>query len=265
MPGEKKSVSANSGGIVIFNEKNLVQGSPVKKGQFLFTLSSSAFTEDNTELQLQESLNSFTRSKSEYERHRGLYASRVISERRYIESRTRYTADSLRYYSLAANTNGDGLRVISPVSGYIHQLNVSEGQYVKTGDLLVTISSNKVLLLRADVPQQFYNHLHEIETANFRPAYTDQTYSVEDLNGRLLARGSSVAENDHYLPVYFEVENDGSLLEGAFAEFFLKSTSRINCLTVPVDALLEEQGNSLSVCSGNGRKFHQTCCKTRRK
>jgi len=242
MPGEKKNISANSGGIVVFNEKKLVQGSPVKKGQLLFTLNSSSFTEDNTGLQLQESLNSFTRSKSEYERHRDLFASRVISERRFIESRTRYTADSLLYYSLASNISGEGLRVTSPVSGYIHQLNVSEGQYVGTGDLLVTISSNKVLLLRADLPQQFYSHLPEIVTANFRPAYTEKTYAVEDLNGKLLARGSSVAENDHYIPVYFEVENDGTLLEGAFAEFFLKSGRRRNTMTVPVDALLEEQG-----------------------
>lgn len=242
MPGEKKNVSANSGGILVFNEKNLVQGSPVKKGQLLFTISSSTFTEDNRELQLQESLNSFAQSKSEYERHLELYASRVISERLYIESRSRYTADSLRYYSLASNISEQGLRVTSPVSGYIHQLNVSEGQYVETGELLVTISSNKVLLLRADLPQQFYSHLEEIETANFRPAYTAQTYGVEDLNGRLLARGSSVAENDHYLPVYFEVENDGSLLEGSFTEFFLKSRNRKSTITVPVDALLEEQG-----------------------
>jgi len=204
---------------------------------------------------LRESLNNFTHSKSEFERHRELFANKVISERRYIESRTRYTADSLHYYSLAANTSGEGFKVNSPVSGYIHQLNVSEGQYVRTGDLLVTISSNKVLLLRADVPQQFYNQLQGIETANFRPAYTDHIYSVHDLNGRLLARGSSVAENDHYIPVYFEVENDGSLLEGAFAEFFLKSSGGTNRLTVPVDALLEEQGSYYLFVQLTGESF----------
>ena len=82
----------------------------------------------------------------------------------------------------------------------------------------------------------------EIETAHFRPAYTDQVYSVEEMNGRLLAAGSSVAENDHYLPVIFEVDNDGSLLEGAFAEIFLKSSQKSNVLVVPMSAILEEQG-----------------------
>ncbi len=242
MPGEKKNVSANSGGIVVFNDRNLVQGSGVKMGQLLFTLTSNTLTENNIELQYQELLNSFTKSKSEYERHRDLYTKKVISERQFIESKFTYTADSLRFYTLAANVTKEGLKVTAPVSGYIHELNVSEGQYVETGQLLVTISSNKVLLLRADVPQQFYYLLKEIETANFRPAYTDQTYSIEDLNGRLLAKGSSVAENDHYMPVYFEVKNDGSLLEGAFVEFFLKTTSKTNSLTVSVSAVSEEQG-----------------------
>ncbi len=255
MPGEKKNVSANSSGIVVFNDKNLVQGSGVKKGQHLFTLTSNTLIENNIELQYQELLNNFNKSESEYKRHKDLYAKQVISERQFIESKSKFTTDSLRYYTLAANLTKEGLKVTAPVSGYLHELNVSEGQYVETGQLLVTISSNKVLLLRADVPQQFYDLLKEIETANFRPAYTDQTYSIEDLNGRLLAKGSSVAENHHYIPVYFEVKNDGSLLEGAFAEFFLKTTSKANSLTVPVSSISEEQGAHYLYVQVTGERF----------
>jgi len=255
MPGEKKNVSANSSGIVVFNDKTLVQGSGVKKGQHLFTLTSNTLIENNIELQYQELLNNFIKSRSEYERHQDLYAKQVVPERQFIESKSKFTNDSLRFYTLAANLTKEGLKVTAPVSGYIHELNISEGQYVETGQLLVTISSNKVLLLRADVPQQFYDLLKEIETANFRPAYTDQTYSIEDLNGRLLAKGSSVAENDHYIPVYFEVKNDGSLLEGAYAEFFLKTTSKANSLTVPVSAISEEQGAHYLYVQVTGESF----------
>jgi multidrug efflux pump subunit AcrA (membrane-fusion protein) len=44
------------------------------------------------------------------------------------------------------------------------------------------------------------------------------------------------------MPVYFEVKNDGSLLEGAFAEFWLITCETRNCIALPVDALIEEQG-----------------------
>lgn len=242
MPGEKKYVAANSSGIILFNERNLVQGSRVEKGQHLFTISSKALTEDNVELKYQEYLNSLSKSKSEYERYRELYASNVISERQFIESKTNYTADSIRFYNLAAYATEDGLKVDAPGSGYIHELNVSEGLFVDMGQNLVTISSNKILLLRADVPQQYFYLLDDIETANFRLAYSSRTYTVEELNGKLLAKGSSVAENDHYMPVYFEVENNGNLLEGAFAEFFLITRQKTSCLVAPVSAVSEEQG-----------------------
>jgi len=51
-----------------------------------------------------------------------------------------------------------------------------------------------------------------------------------------------VAENDHYLPVIFKLENEGQLLEGAFAEVFLQARERNNILTIPISALAEEQG-----------------------
>jgi RND family efflux transporter MFP subunit len=133
--------------------------------------------------------------------------------------------------------------VFAPLSGYIHELNVSEGQFASIGKILATISSNRVMLLRADVPQQYFGILGQISDATFRPAYTDKVYTIEELNGKLLAKASSVAENNHYMPVYFEVINDGTLLEGAFAEFNLKTKPQKDRLIVPVSALIEEQNN----------------------
>ena len=132
---------------------------------------------------------------------------------------------------------------------------MSEGQYVETGQILVTISSNNHLMIRADLPQQYFQQLKDIETANFRPAYSDQTYSIEEFDGRLMATGSSVAENDHYLPVYFDVKNDGRLLEGAFAELYLKTTEKVSCLTVHANAVSEEQGNYYLYVQVTGESF----------
>ncbi|MEN8229410.1 MAG: efflux RND transporter periplasmic adaptor subunit [Bacteroidota bacterium] len=255
VPGEKKSVAANSQGIVHFSDRNLVQGSPVTKGQLLFTLSSETMIENNVSLQYQESLNRYENSQSEYERHKVLYAQGAISERQYISTRSRFRSDSLRFYSLADNTSKDGLNVYAPVSGTIHELNVWEGLYIETGQNLVTISANKKLMIRTDLSQQYYAQLRDIETANFRPAYTDQVYSIDDVNGKLLAAGSSVAENDHYLPIIFEVENDGSLLEGAYTEVFLKSSQKSNALVVPMSAIIEEQGEHYLYVQVTGESY----------
>jgi len=255
VPGEKKNIAASGSGIILFPNRNLVQGSPVTKGQLLFILNSETMIENNVKLQYQEAMNSYEKSRSEYERHKALYAQGAISERQFITTQSLYTADSLRFSSLAANTSERGLKVFSPVSGTIHELNVSEGQFIQTGQLLATISANKTLLIHADLSQQYYTHLNDIETANFRPAYSDQVYSIDEMNGRLLAAGSSVAENDHYLPIIFEVDNDGSLLEGAFAEIFLKSSHKTDVLAVPKSAIMEEQGKHYVYVQLTGESF----------
>jgi len=255
VPGEEKNVVATSRGMVHFSNRNLVEGSPVTRGQHLFTLNSESMIENNVKLQYLESLNTLEKSRSEYERHKILYTQGAISERQFISTKSTYASDSLRFYSLAANTSEDGLRVYAPISGTIHQLNVAEGQYTETGALLVTISSNETLLIRADLSQQFYDQLDNIETANFRPASTDRVYSIEELNGSLLARGSSVAENDHYLPVIFKVENNGNLFEGAFTEVFLKSSLKNNVLVVPRTAISEEQGEHYVYVQVTGENY----------
>jgi cobalt-zinc-cadmium efflux system membrane fusion protein len=255
VPGEKKNLAANSRGMVVFADRNLVQGSRVEKGQHLFTIIASAVGSDNLELLYQEYLNRLNKSRSEFQRHEILFEGHVIPERQYMESRTTYISDSIRFYNLAGKAGKDGMEVHAPAAGFIHHLNVSEGQYVETGQLLVTISSDRKLLLRADIPQQHYSELKQIVTANFRPAFTERIYSVDELNGRLLARGSSVAENDHYIPVYFEVENDGSLLEGAFAEFYLMGVRKENQLLVPESAIFEEQGNHFIYLQVGGENY----------
>jgi RND family efflux transporter MFP subunit len=242
MPGEKKNITASSQGIVRFADPLLVQGSTVKKDQLLFTLSSETLVEDNVKLRYDEAKNRLEKSRNDYQRHRILHEQDALSDRQFQESRSTYVGDSLRYYSLAANISDGGVKVTAPVSGTIHELLVSDGEYTEPGKLLATLSTNRTLMLRTDLPQQYFDQLKEIKSAHFRPAYTDQVFTVEEMNGRLLAAGVSVAENNHYLPVIFKLENDGSLLEGAFAEVYLQAEEKNDILAVPTTALAEEQG-----------------------
>jgi cobalt-zinc-cadmium efflux system membrane fusion protein len=255
VPGKKKSIASTCSGIVVFADNKLVQGSPVTRGQLLFTVTSETLVENNMQLMYRESLNNYQKSRSEFERHAKLFSQGVISERQFISTRSDFIRDSLQYASLAAGTLGDGMKIFSPVSGTIHELNVSEGSFVEPGLILATISSNQSLIIRADLSQQFFSHLSEIESANFRPAYSDRIYSVEEMNGELLAAGASVAENDHYLPVIFEVENDGSLLEGAYTEVFLKASLRHGVIAVPLSAVSEEQGRYYTYVQVTGESY----------
>jgi len=255
MPGEKKNITAGSHGIIRFADPLLVPGSTVKKGQLLFTITSESMVDDNLMLRYSEAKNRLQKSRSEYNRHLALFEQETISERQFLASRATYTEDSLRYSNLASNISEDGVRIVASVSGTIHELNVSDGEYAEPGRILAILSTNRALMLRADLPQQYYSFLNEIRTAHFRPAYTNRVFTIEETGGSLLAAGVSVAENNHYLPVIFKLENNGDMLEGAFAEVFLIAGMRENLLSVPVTALAEEQGGYYVYVQVDGESY----------
>ena len=51
----------------------------------------------------------------------------------------------------------DGNVATTAISGVVAQLNVSDGQYVDAGTSIATVRKNARLLLRADVPERYYN------------------------------------------------------------------------------------------------------------
>jgi RND family efflux transporter MFP subunit len=262
MPGEKKNIVSTTHGRVQFVDPQLVQGIEVDQGQLLFTISSEEFAENNVRLRYAETRNKLEESRSVYLRHSRLFRSEAISERQYQASRATYTEDSLNFYNLQAFISEDGIRITAPASGSIHDLHVSDGMYVTEGSVLAVLSPDRNLLLRTDLPQQYFHLSQAVYTANFRPAYSTEMLSVGEMGGRLLAVGHSVKENDHYLPVSFFLENDGRLLEGAFAEVYLITEEKDQVLSVPVTALGEEQGGHYVFVQVSGESYSKRRVKT---
>lgn len=257
LPGEKQHVTAKTEGTVLYGKQGLVQGRYVSENEELFTITDRGLVDNNVTVRYNRARVNFEKSKRDYARHIALFDENIISEKQFLETEGQYLNDSIEYYAYKKSMSSNGMVISSPKSGYVHELQVAEGQYVKPGDLMATISSNKVMLLRVDVPQQHFDLLGKITTARFRPAYSSRVYSIGELSGKLLATGASVAENNHYIPVYFEVVNDGTLLEGAYAEFYLKGDPEPGHLVVPETALLEEQGNYYVYVQVSGEAYQK--------
>lgn len=257
MPGEKHFIHARNSGIVQYSKNDLVAGGYVYSGEEMMTIQGRDLARENISVDYAEAETSFNRSRSEYERRLKLFSENAISERQFIETRSVYITDSIRYYNLRQSYRAGGMKIMSPIAGHIHDLKVSQGEFVTTGQLIATVSSDQRLLLRADVPQQYFHGIHDIVTCNFRTAYHKEVLDVRDLDGKLLAIGSSVAENKQYLPVYFKALNNGLLLEGAFAEFYLKTTPIENCIVIPVEAVLEERGKYFVYIQSTGEIFRK--------
>lgn len=257
MPGERHFITARTSGIVEYSKKDLVAGARVYGGEALMTIQGQDLARENIAVEYASVKTRYEQSRSEYERRLRLFRESAISERQFIETRSSYLTDSIRYHNIKQSFSSGGLKILAPIDGHIHELKVSQGEFLKTGQMIATVSSERRFLLRADVPQQYFYRIRDIVSTNFRTAYHDEVWDVKDFKGRLLAIGSSVAENNQYLPVYFEVQNNGQLLEGAFAEFYLKTSPTENCIVIPVESVLEEQGKHYVYVQETGEIFRK--------
>jgi len=235
--GDEMTVVAKTSGIISFGR--LTEGSAVGKGGQIATISSKELGGGD---QLAKAKAAFEAARKEYERDLQLSKDNIVSESHLDQSRLAYEQAKAEYDALASGTTKDGnVSVTSPLGGFIKKLSVSQGDYVETGTPIAVVSQNRRLRLRADVSEKYYGLISGVKDANFSTSYSDRAYSLKELNGRLLGYGKA-SDGDYYIPVTFEFDNKGDLIAGSYVDVFLKSSASSKSISVPVSAVVEDQG-----------------------
>ena len=255
-PSNEQIVTARSNGVVRLIDV-AVPGAAVRQGQQLFVVASGNVTEGNTEAQYREAKANFEKAKADYERVQPLLADKIISAKDFLEIRNRYDHARIQYETISRNYTGTGQAVLSPMTGFIKQMRVRSGEYVQAGEPLAVITGDLSLQLQADVPIRYASHLPFIQEANFQTLHNDSLYNTRDLNGSVVSYGKALDSNSSLLPIYFSLNNDGSLIPGQAVEVYLKSRPIENALVVPVSALIEEQGNFYVYVQVAGERFEK--------
>ena len=149
----------------------------------------------------------------------------------------------MAYEAVKGKHSAKGVAVTAPIQGFLKNILVKEGDYATVGQPLATIAQNNRLVLKADVSEKYYAQLPLIRSAYFKTPYDDQVYQLDQLNGRLLSYGRSSGSNSFYVPVLFEFDNNGATIPGSFVEIYLLGKQLENVISVPMSALVEEQGS----------------------
>lgn len=181
-------------------------------------------------------------AKEELERAEKLVGQKIVSQKDFNSIKERYENARIAYEALAPNAGQEGVAIKAPIGGYLKSCLVKEGDYVSVGQPVASITQNRKLYLRADVSERYYGVLSTIRSANFKPSYSEETFSLKELDGRLLSYGKATDDAAYYIPVTFEFANRGNIVPGAFAEVYLLSDERQNVISLPVSAITEEQG-----------------------
>jgi RND family efflux transporter MFP subunit len=239
-PMDEALVSARIPGIVRFVENTFSEGQPVHPSQQLFTISGAGLEENNSQVRFAEAQSAYLNAESNYKRAQELITDKIISEKDYLRIKTDYETAQTVYHNLYRNFDKEGQKVFAPLTGYLKQIFVENGQFVEAGQALASISKNKTLRLKADVRSKHAALLPFLVSATFRG--TDKTTrSLEELNGKILSVGKSLNE-DHSIPVTLQIDNKSGVIPGSFVEVYLKTHSGKPVMTIPSTALTEEQG-----------------------
>lgn len=235
--GDEMTVVAKSSGIISFGR--LTEGSAVGKGALIASISSKDLGGGD---QLAKVKAAYEAAKKEYERDVQLSKDNIVSESHLDQSKLAYEQAKAEYDALASGVSKDGnVSVTSPLGGFIKKLCVAQGDYVETGTPVAIVSQNRRLRLRADVSEKYYGMLSGINDANFTTSYSDAAYSLKSLNGRQIGYGKA-SDGDYYVPITFEFDNKGDLVAGSYVDVYLKSSTSSKAISVPVSAIVEDQG-----------------------
>lgn len=240
--GDQLLITARTSGTVMFAEAPLAEGRAIGRGALLMNISSVGMADNNMGVRMSEARNNYHKARTNFERAEKLAEDRIIAERDLLLSRTEFENARVVYQNLAEHFSQSGQPVISPAQGFIKSIWVENGQYVNAGEPLASIIQNRRLQLRADVrPSQAYL-LPFIKGATIKSLHNLSTFTLEELNGRLISAGQATNHQNHMVPVVLEVEQNGHLIPGTFAALYLIAPGTTETLSVPNSALMEEQG-----------------------
>ena len=239
-------VSAPIAGILSLTDIVAV-GADVKSGSHLGSVSPNNVTGGNPN----ESAKALAESaKKELERLEPLLKEGIVTQKEYNSAMANYQSAKAMY---SANANG-GLS--SPISGVVSEVYVTAGSYVVAGDKIAKISKNSSLMLQADLPERYRNLLPLIESANIRIPYSDEWICIDSLGGKKLTKSSGEnISRTGYISVLFSLKNDGRFSSGSYVDACLISHGTDKVLSVPNEAIIEQQGNYFVFVKASAHSF----------
>lgn len=240
--GDERVVAAKTAGVVIFQSNDIVSGKNVGSGQRLFSIDAAEMADNNLAVRFAEAENSYNRAKAEYERKAELAKDSIVSQSDLIQAKTEYDNARSNYELFRQNFSAGKQAVTSPMSGFITDVLVQNGQFVEAGQPVLRISQNRNLYIKAELQPKHYNSLANIASANIRIPAQETAYTLEELNGKVVSYGKSSDISNPLIPVVFQANNSIGLLPGSFVDMYIKLSSGNQKLAVPNCAIIEEMG-----------------------
>ena len=237
------TVSALTDGVVSIGAKALVEGREVRKGEKLCIVKGSGTADENLATKYARAEADYNFTRNEYERKKALASDRIVSESELRQAEAAFEIAKAVFENLKGNFDASGQSAKSPIEGFVTSVTVSNGQFVRAGDPIATVSRSRSLLVVAEIQPRYSACLKDICGATFKDMDSGRIWTLDELGGKVVSYGKSVSSDSPLIPVTFSVPNKGGFIPGSFLQTRIITRSETPAITLPTTSLIEEQGN----------------------
>ena len=237
------TVSALTDGVVSIGAKALVEGREVRKGETLCIVKGSGTADENLATKYARAEADYNFARNEYERKKALASDRIVSESELRQAEAAFEIAKAVFENLKGNFDASGQSAKSPIEGFVTSVTVSNGQFVRAGDPIATVSRSRSLLVVAEIQPRYSACLKDICGAPFKDMDSGRIWTLDELGGKVVSYGKSVSSDSPLIPVTFSVPNKGGFIPGSFLQTRIITRSETPAITLPTTSLIEEQGN----------------------
>ena len=199
--GSVKSLAAKSNGVVDFKVNNLTEGTAVKQGQLLMSLNSQGLASNNLSTEIANARSNFEQAKSEYERKKELYNSKIIPKSDFEKVESNYSIAKSNYQSITSGVSGGSKQIRAPFDGFIKSIIVSNGDYVEQGVALISIGTHQSKVLKTQLAPNYGLTMENVQGIWYQTK-DGEWKNVTDAEGKILSIGKDV-ERENPLIISF--------------------------------------------------------------
>lgn len=254
--GSVKTLVAKSNGVVYFAVNNLTQGTQVKQGQLLINVNSQGLASNNLSTEIAKARSSLEQAKSEYERKKQLYESKIVPKAEFEKVESNYNIAKSNYESLSSGVSDGGKQIRAPFDGYIKAINVANGDYVDQGVAMVTLGTHQSRVLKTQIAPS-YGLTMENAQGIWYQTNDGQWRSVATSGGSILSIAKDVDNNRPLISVFAQVNDDVEMPVGSLTQVQIAMGDATQNTMIPVNALLEDYGSYSVMVQLSGESFER--------
>ena len=85
----------------------------------------------------------YEKAKAEYERAEKLVKDQIVSQKEFENARLNYQNAKTAYEAISGKQSAKGVGITTPLTGYLKNISVKDGEYVTAGQAIATVSQNQ--------------------------------------------------------------------------------------------------------------------------